>query len=182
MTMADRTKIVRGLLSLSLVAALPAMADQKAPAYEMTADGVVQIAPDGHVSDYRLNDGLSPTIAELVRKSVMGWRFEPVVVDGRAVVAKTAMQIQLSAEPAAGKADEFVVRVTEVKFGSPKRAGGRPPHYPEQAAHARVERVEVRLRRRALLEQRFGDRAQSRYRGDAQLRAGCECAHRDHAE
>lgn len=136
MTMADRTKIVRGLLSLSLVAALPAMADQKAPAYEMTADGVVQIAPDGHVSDYRLNDGLSPTIAELVRKSVMGWRFEPVVVDGRAVVAKTAMQIELSAEPAAGKADEFVVRVTEVKFGSPKRAGGRPPHYPEQAAHA----------------------------------------------
>lgn len=137
MTMAIHMRITRRLLPLAaLVAALPAMAEQKVPAYEMTADGMVQIAPDGHVSDYRLRDGLSPTIAELVRKSVMSWRFEPVLVDGRAVIAKTAMQIELSAEPAAGKADEFVVRVTHVKFGSPKRAGGRPPRYPEQAAHA----------------------------------------------
>src|SRR6476661_5305198 len=76
-------------------------AQQAAPVLEMTADGEVQIAVDGHVSDYRMKNKLSPELDALVEKNVRGWRFEPVVVDGTAVVAKTALHVRLKAEPRA---------------------------------------------------------------------------------
>ena len=59
-----------------------ALADTAPPTYEMSADGEVQIAPDGHVSDYRLQSKLMPTVANLVDRNVHNWLFEPILVDG----------------------------------------------------------------------------------------------------
>jgi hypothetical protein len=109
-----------------------------APVLEMSADGEVQIATDGSVSDYRLRSQLAPAVADLVDKNVRGWTFEPVIVDGVAVVAKTAMHLGLKAEPADGK-DNYRMRIIEVRFGEPQRSAKmRPPHYPEEAIHARL--------------------------------------------
>lgn len=117
---------------------------EKPAAYEMSAEGEVQIAPDGHVSDYRVKGNLQPAIAELVKRNVLAWHFEPILVDGKPVVAKTAMHLGLRAEPVPDKGDEFSVHVASISFGSPMRRGiGKPPHYPEKAAHARLGAIVI---------------------------------------
>jgi len=96
--------------------------------FTLDANGSVQIAPDGHVSEYRLEGSLQPAVAVLVKRAVLHWQLEPIVLDGDPVVAKTSMHIQLRAEPAAGKDDEFSVRVASVAFGNPARFNaGNPP-------------------------------------------------------
>lgn len=121
-------------------ASLPALAGTTAPTLEMSADGEVQIAIDGKVSDYRLKSTLAPVVANLVDHDVRGWTFEPVVVDGVPVVAKTAMHLDLKAEPAAGK-DNYKIRIVNVAFGEPRRSNNdqtRLPHYPEDAVSAHI--------------------------------------------
>jgi len=57
-----------------LVLAGPALAVETAPTLEMSADGQIQIGPDGSVTDYRLDSKLPPAVAELVDKDVRRWR------------------------------------------------------------------------------------------------------------
>lgn len=109
-----------------------AFAQSGKAALEMDADGEVQIATDGHVSDYRLTTRLAPAVAELVDRSARGWKFEPVLVDGRPVLAKTHMHLRLRAEPT-GSGDQVRLRVVETNFGAPKGIRMKPPHYPEEA-------------------------------------------------
>lgn len=134
------------LLRVVAIAVLMAVANVSASAagrtaatYQMVANGEVQIGPDGRVSDYRLKSELAPSVAELVNRSVRLWRFEPIVQDGRPVIAKTALRIRLTAERATDNPDNFVVRVAAVDFGAPDRsAGGKPPRYPDRAVRARL--------------------------------------------
>ena len=123
-----------------LSASVPALAGGTAATLEMSADGEVQIAIDGKVSDYRLKSKLAPVVANLVDHDVRGWTFEPVVVDGVPVVAKTAMHLDLKAEPATGK-DNYNIRIVNVTFGEPRRSSNdqtRLPHYPEAAVSAHL--------------------------------------------
>jgi hypothetical protein len=114
-------------------------ADRPAATYEMVASGEVQIAPDGRVSDYRLESQLAPAVAELVNRAVRGWRFEPILQDGKPVIAKSALRMRLTAERAAKDSDSFVVRVVGIEFGAPDRtSGGKPPRYPDAAVSARL--------------------------------------------
>lgn len=109
-----------------------ATAAPAAAVLEMEADGEVQIATDGHVSDYRLATKLAPAIADLVDRSTRAWKFEPVLIDGRPVLAKTHMHLRLRAEPT-GDHDNVRLRVMQASFGAPKLVKPRPPHYPEEA-------------------------------------------------
>jgi hypothetical protein len=128
----------------------PALAATPAPMLEMNADGEVQIAVDGSVSDYRLRSALTPAVAALVDRNVRQWHFEPIIVDGNAVVAKTAVHIGLNAELIDGK-DNYRLRVTAVQFGQPQRnAKTRAPRYPIQA-------VEVHLGAKVLLAVRLDE-------------------------
>jgi hypothetical protein len=125
----------------ALVATLPGIVAkaQESAFYELAADGEVQIAPDGHVSDYHLKGELAPTVAELVRRNVMSWQFEPILLEGKAVVAKTAMHLGLRADKVSGKNDEFSVSIASIDFGAPTRSiAGNAPRYPRNAAHARL--------------------------------------------
>lgn len=109
-----------------------------APALDLAADGEIQLSTEGNVSDYRLTTPLGPELSALIANAVRSWRFEPVVVDGQPVVAKTTMHLDLHAEPADGK-DSYRIRVSQVRFGEPKRDGHmRPPHYPMSAVSARL--------------------------------------------
>jgi hypothetical protein len=125
-----RTASFTAMFALSAAAQ---SAQQATPVLEMTADGEVQIAVDGHVSDYRLKNKLTPELDALIEKSVRGWLFEPVVIDGTAVVAKTAIHLRLKAEPR-DQRDQYTVKVVDVQFGDPQlRKEGHPPHYPQAA-------------------------------------------------
>jgi hypothetical protein len=115
-----------------------ASAEEPAPTLEMSAVGEVQIAADGHVSDYRPQSQLAPMVASLVDRSVRNWRFEPIIVDGSPVVAKTSIRLQLRAEPVAGR-DGYTVRVVNIWFGGLTRKGGmKPAHYPKELVIAHV--------------------------------------------
>ena len=127
--------VIGSILSFSVVA----WAQNGTATLEMTAEGEVQIAPDGHVSDYRLNSKLTASIADVIDRNVRGWRFEPIVIDGRSVTAKTAMHLSLKAEPADSKADAYMLRVSAVRFGEMKpKAHFKPPQYPASAVRAHV--------------------------------------------
>ncbi|MDR3385868.1 MAG: energy transducer TonB [Rudaea sp.] len=125
-------------VTFMLSAMTPAFAQKGVPVLEMDADGEVQIAPDGHVSDYRLHSKLVPEVEALVDKNVRGWRFEPVLVDGTPVIAKTALHIRLKAQPKDG-ADDYLVQIVDVSFGNPQQGiDNRPPKYPDAAIRAGI--------------------------------------------
>ena len=133
-------RLLMGLWIIGLSLAItPALAQNKAkPAYEMNAEGEIHVATDGRVTDYQLRSELPPAISTLLDRAVRAWRFEPVLVDGVAVNAKTAMHLGLTAEPQSD--DKYVLRVANVRFGEPqlRKSSVRPPHYPESAVHAHV--------------------------------------------
>ena len=114
-----------------------AFAVEKNTVLEMSAVGEVQIATDGSVSDYRLQSKLAPELAKIVDHSVRGWHFEPVLVDGKTVVAKTAMRLNLRGVPV--DADNYKIEVVNVIFGEPqKEAHVTPPRYPDLAIRSHV--------------------------------------------
>jgi hypothetical protein len=128
--------LYKAALSAMFAVAGVAWAAQNSTVLEMSADGEIRIAPDGHVTDYKLKSTLSPTIAALVDRNVRSWRFEPIVVDGNPVAAKTALHLGLKAEPT-GSEDKYTIRIADVRFGEPQRnARIRPPRYPEEAVRA----------------------------------------------
>ncbi len=104
------------------------------PTVHLSVKGDIQIGPDGHVTDCWLKTQMAPTVAKLVERTVRSWHFEPITVDGRAVNAKTTMNIDLSATPAPN--DSYSLRVENVNFGVLTHANRKPPEYPADAARA----------------------------------------------
>ena len=123
--------------ALVLFFAAQASAIEKNAVYEMDAVGEVQIGTDGSVTDYRLHNKITPLIADLVDRGVRAWHFEPVLVDGKPAVAKTAMRMHLRCVPV--DADNYKIEVVNVIFGEPKKlAHGDPPRYPDTAIRSHV--------------------------------------------
>lgn len=108
----------------------------------MLVTGTIDIEPDGSVSAYVLDheEKLPPFVADVVDRAVPGWRFEPVVVDGASVRARSRMTVRLVAAPA--KDDGIEVRISGARFGAYEeedagfvRAVSRPPpRYPSMSA------------------------------------------------
>jgi len=129
------------IVALSAMSAISgvSLAAQDSTVLEMSADGEIHITPDGHVSDFQLKSNLSPTVAALVDRNVRSWHFEPIVIDGSPVAAKTALNMELKAEPT-GSEGKYAIRIADVRFGEPRRnAHMKPPRYPEEAVRARLE-------------------------------------------
>jgi len=124
------------IAALVLLLALPAGAQAQAePEYSLDATGEIQIAPDGSVHSYKLDKGQKPMVEQALDKSIRHWRFEPITVEGRPVIAQTRMRITLQARPAAN--GDYELKVSNVQFGEPGRRNKmRPPRYPTEAAMA----------------------------------------------
>jgi hypothetical protein len=123
------------LLSAVGLAGAATVADAPRPEFGLTASGDIEIGTDGQVVSYRLDPGLSESVQDLVEKSVARWRFEPIVVDGRPMVGKTRMNLEVDALPTAD--GDYRLTVGNVWFGSPRGSGTRkPPGYPKQAVQA----------------------------------------------
>lgn len=112
-----------------------------APMLEMQARGELAIGPDGNVSEYRLDTKLADDVAALVDRNVRAWAFEPIVVDGKAVTAKTSFHLTLNAVPADDQPQKgnYLLRVENVSFGEPMKSSQlKPPRYPGSAIKSRV--------------------------------------------
>ena len=132
-----RTLVMAVLVAFAGGPAIAAPA--KSARYELVADGEVRIDAEGRVSDYGLSSELTPEIAALVDRSVRRWRFEPILQDGRPVIAKTALRIRLLAKRSTDDSDNYTVSIASVEFGAPRRSSaGKPPSYPRLAASARL--------------------------------------------
>ncbi len=123
------------LMGLLLTFALPLVAaDAPQDAMlEMAVGGTIDIGPDGTVVAHTLDRGLSPAIEKLVAASVTGWRFEPIVENGKPVIASTRMNLTLKAVPVDD--DNMRLQVSSAWFGSPKidQVQMTAPRYPSRA-------------------------------------------------
>lgn len=127
------------LLILLCLAAAAAQADNPVqPEFSMSARGDLEIGPDGRVRSWKMDGkALGERVEQLLQRNVEQWRFEPVLVDGKPVIAKTRMQVQLLASP---QGDDYVVKVDNVTFGAPESRGALVlPLYPRRAVQASME-------------------------------------------
>lgn len=82
----------------------------------MVVTSWVQVAPDGSVIRYTLDrqDKLPDEVTEAIHKTVPGWKFHPVMVDGKPVVADAKMNLRMVASPQ--DKDQYIVRVGGATF------------------------------------------------------------------
>lgn len=161
-------KRLRSLLCIALLGAAmpPAMAGRLPPpemedaVYATRVDSLIEIGPDGRITRYEPVTVLKEPLASRVRALAEGFRFEPVRVDGRPVIARTRMRLHLVAEPVAN--GQVRVGVEHVGFPEDGEGGERtlppdsyirgiarrmPVSYPANALRAGISgRVLVALR------------------------------------
>ncbi|WP_226467620.1 energy transducer TonB [Luteimonas panaciterrae] len=103
--------------------------------------GSVDIEPDGHVSAYVVDqpEKLPGGVRELIAKNVPKWRFEPILVDGKAVSARAKMSLHVVAKRVDD--DRFDATIDAANFGTGEQVPGvdltvkemKPPKYPKWA-------------------------------------------------
>ena len=105
--------------------------------FSMTAPGDLEIGPDGTVRSWKMDSHkLGDVVEDLLQKNIAQWRFEPVLVDGRPVIAKTRMTVEIDALPRDGG---YVMKVSHVYFGGAQsRSDNVPPHYPKNAIRSQL--------------------------------------------
>jgi hypothetical protein len=138
------------LLALAMFAAAaagPGGVRKRAEA-SMLITGWIDIGKDGGVKAHRLDqpEKLPPEVVELVAKVVPGWRFEPVVLAGRSVNARTRMSARVILAKSGDNG--YVLRMGSTSFGDEQPVKGealtiidrmRPPNYPQSAYMAGVQ-------------------------------------------
>jgi hypothetical protein len=125
------------LLGLLCIGSVLYAAPRPLPDLDLTTHGEIVIEPDGSVRAWNIDDDtLSAKVQETLAANIRGWRFEPVLLHGKPVAAKTRTTIELEARP---HGDRYLLRVSNVSFGSPERRPGmRAPRYPTNAVRAMV--------------------------------------------
>lgn len=127
--------ILAAFFSLACTPALAGVAG----VYLANASGTITVAPDGSVAEVEISRDFGEGIDEPLRQRIKAWRFEPVIVDGRPVMAMAHMELTLRADIG----DETVegIRIIRADFvDSPEllqadaqRRSVRPPSYPKSA-------------------------------------------------
>lgn len=125
-------------LLFALLACVSHAAQLRLAEYSLGIGGELVIDPQGRVHSWRMDDGLAPVLADLVQRNVERWTFEPILIEGKPVTAKTRMRLALLARPREN--GDYELRVDEVWFGDMKSRGEKaPPSYPRGAIRAGME-------------------------------------------
>lgn len=110
--------------------------------------GTIVIGTDGTVQRVDVDNAeqAGQALTDVVRNTAMKWRFEPVMRDGQAVIARSQMSVRVVAK--AQSDGNYAVRVKGASFGdgtttdelrpSPDNKH-RQPRYPEAAIRGRVQ-------------------------------------------
>ena len=110
----------------------------------MLVTGTIDIEEDGWVSGHLIDreEALPPGVAAFVGQAASGWRFEPVLVDGSPVKARTPMSLRVVARKEGESA--YKVDIRGASFGNapagefPSRVDMKPPKYPYELRWAGV--------------------------------------------
>lgn len=106
----------------------------------MVLSGSIDIAPDGSVEGFTLKDEhkIEPYIQDFLKQNVARWRFEPVLRDGKAVAAKTPVNLRLVARQVGDGGMDVVLSSASFRNYDPKATDGvasdnmRPPSFPRE--------------------------------------------------
>lgn len=103
---------------------------------QLQVAGEVGVGPDGKVFATDIKTIVTPQVKDLIEKTVRGWQFEPVLVDGKPGHVKTSMNLTLLAK----KSEEgYQLQVEHVRFYSARsKVRMIPPHYPFEPSRAGV--------------------------------------------
>lgn len=63
----------------------------------MRLDGEISVNPQGGVHDYKIRTDVTPGVRQLLDRVIPAWKFEPVLVDGRPVIARSPMRVVVAA-------------------------------------------------------------------------------------
>lgn len=112
----------------------------------MLVTGSIDIERDGTVSSWLIDraDALPKGVVGLVEKSAPGWRFEPVLVQGKPVQARTVMTLRIVAKQLQDKS--YAVDIRGAYFGGNDHQPGegvsaktmKTPRYPLNAMNSGV--------------------------------------------
>jgi hypothetical protein len=106
--------------------------------------GMIDIEPDGSVSAHVIDhpEKLPEAVANLIGRASPGWRFEPILVDGKPIRARTKMSVRIVARKL--EDDRVAMRIGSAVFGQEiegeyvSSRNLQPPRYPAGAAYAGV--------------------------------------------
>ena len=106
----------------------------------MLVKGTLDIGAEGSVTSLVLDqpEKLPAGIADFVQKQVMTWKFEPVLVDGKPVRARSPMSMRVVARVVDKDSYSIAIRNASFEGEAPKpgetvsRKKITPPRYPEQ--------------------------------------------------
>lgn len=134
------------LACAALAATLPAMAQtasavKKTEEASLVVNGQIEITSQGAVKAYSLNrdTDLPSEVRQLLAQQIPKWTFHPVLREGRAVDARSSMNLRLVARKLGN--DNYAVSVRSAQFNGDPQQGETvdkgtmtPPRYPKTAA------------------------------------------------
>lgn len=93
----------------------------------MLVTGEIAVNPDGSVYGYSLDqrDKLPAAVIKLIGEALPGWKFTPVKVHGKPVLAKALMSLRIVAHQS--KPNHFVAGIEGAAFGENAEQAGQPP-------------------------------------------------------
>ncbi len=112
----------------------------------LLATGTIDVGPDGRVAAYALDQSekLPPAVRQLMDSASQAWTFEPVVVNGKPVLARTKMSVRFAAKKTGEDAYEVRIAGADFRVATPPEetpssaAPLKPPSYPQSAARSGV--------------------------------------------
>src|SRR3546814_12588326 len=83
----------------------------------MLPTGMIEIAADGGVRGYSIDheDKVPDYVRANIAQWVPAWRFEPLLVDGKAVADRVQMKLRMAAKPLAD--GKFAIYIASAGFG-----------------------------------------------------------------
>ncbi len=116
-------------------------------------DGTLTIDAQGVPTDYLIKTKLRQDVSDILQRQVRAWRFQPVMVGGKQVIAKTQMRVTLTAQDEGADSRLSVDNVTFPEIHgvvadteahpdgavSISFAKATPPEYPQEALAYGVE-------------------------------------------
>lgn len=95
----------------------------------MRVDGDITIDTDGSVRSHSIDTAIEPALRTLLDRAVPKWKFHPVVLDGKATLAKSRMRLTLGAKQVDSG---YQVSIDNVLFHDGKESQAAAPEAPRE--------------------------------------------------
>lgn len=137
--------LLAGLLALAAFLPLASHAVTDGPeagekVITMRLEGTLTVDPDGRVHDYAIRSKMPKEVQSLLSKAIPTWRFEPVLVDGKPVLAESPMRLVIAAQE---EGEYYRLRIDNVLFrpNTPEEYAAQLEEYASDGVGIRGERI-----------------------------------------